>query len=119
MENEYFNKGKTIHAVIYEKAFQSVGREFTSHEFGKEVKRIIKSETGYYPKYRIRGGEYLHTVAIQTSLRRWVKNQIDGKKSFTGTIEEFAYSWDESKAIAYLKSKGYKIMKPVNQWEEV
>jgi len=113
MEKEYFNKGKTIRADIYKKAFLSVGREFTSHEFGNEVKRIIKSETGYYPKFRIRGGEYLHTVATQISLRRWIKSD-NLTKEFNSHIDLTI-----SEAIKYLKLEGYKIMKPVNQWEEV
>ena len=80
---------------------------FTSNEFNK---RAIKN--GYPAKNLKRKGlaNFIRKYANNTynGSKIWVK--IDKNKN-TGII-------NEPEMIEYLKSKGYKIMKPVNEWVE-
>lgn len=92
---------------ILEEAFELMPNEFTSRQFSKAATR-----RGLNKKLTRSGilAVFLHEVALQTySNKQWIKklkNQVNENNKITD-------------AIALLKSNGYKIMKPVTNFEEV
>jgi len=93
--------------LILEKTMNEMPNSFTSNEFNK---RAIKN--GYPAKNLKRKG-------LANFIRKYADNAYEGSKTWvkidknknTGIISE-------PEMIEYLKSKGYKIMKPVNEWVE-
>ena len=95
---------------ILEKTIAEMPNSFTSNEFNK---RAIKN--GYPSKLLKRKG-------LASFIRKYADNAYEGSKTWVKRdkpkkiISENEIS--ENVMIEYLKSKGYKIMKPVNEWVE-
>lgn len=93
--------------LILEKTMYEMPNSFTSNEFNK---RAIKNG---YPTKNLKG------KGLASFIRKYADNAYKGSKTWvkrdknknTGIISE-------PEMIEYLKSKGYKIMKPVNEWVE-
>lgn len=83
---------------------------FTSNEFNKQA---IKNG---YP------ARMLRKKGLAPFIRKYADNAYDGSKTWVKkevkkeVINENTTS--DEKMIQYLKSKGYKIMKPVSEWVE-
>jgi hypothetical protein len=90
---------------------------FSSNEFANlAVKKGL-------PKKRVSFGDvsaFLHHNAIQSkeSNRMWHKKQ-DTKKANEIEIPFCKESKNEENAISFLKSKGYRISKKVEEWVEI
>lgn len=97
---------------ILEKTMNEMPNSFTSHEFNK---RAIKN--GYPAKNLKRKG-------LANFIRKYADNAYEGSKTWVQRSakekkEDRQYTFvtfDE--IISFLKSKGYKIMRPVNEWVE-
>lgn len=83
--------------------------EFSSNEFAFECRRMQVSDRYLHNNL----AQFLHKQTTQhpKSRRLWVKEYKE-----TPIIEEIN---QESKAIAFLKAKGYKISKKIEKWEEI
>jgi len=96
---------------ILEKVMEKMPTHFSSNEF---VKKAVK--LGLANVYRTNGTiiRFLHKNAIQTTSRKMWMKRDDPK-------EQSRISFDDEilRAIDLLKSKGYKIMKPVSEWQEL
>lgn len=94
---------------ILQKALDKMPQQFSSNEFSDKAIRLG------YPKEMIsrgRLGLFLHKNCIQSpeSRRMWMKKKDDQTLHFNVDLET---------AIGLLKMKGYKIMKPKTDWEEI
>ena len=78
---------------------------FTSNEFNK---RAVKN--GF-------SSEFLKRKGLSSFLRKYADNAYEGSKTWV-KIDKTNNIISEDEMIKYLKSKGYKIMKPVNEWVE-
>ena len=78
---------------------------FTSNEFNK---RAIKNG---YPS------NLLKRKGLANFIRKYADNAYEGSKTWVKR-DETKKIISENEMIEYLKSKGYKIMKPVNEWVE-
>jgi hypothetical protein len=92
---------------ILSKALEKMPDFFSSNQFADAAIRLN------YPKIAITKGmlgSYLHKHATQsnTSKRMWHK-RVNYPHQFN----------DIDAAIALLKSHGYRILKPVNDWQEI
>lgn len=80
---------------------------FTSNEF------CMKARQNGLSQSRINSGavgDFLHENAIQCGTKRtWRKKSEIKNREFT-RIED---------AVAFLKSQGYKVLKPINEWLEL
>jgi len=103
---------------IFQKAFNEMDQTFTSHEFSE-----LSQKYGVPKSVTATGGccGFLHTVAVQQSRKVWEKKsstpqitqlQIDVTPE---SKEEELVKW----LISELKSRGYRIMKPRSEWEEI
>tara|TARA_R110001592_G_scaffold103236_1_gene290927 strand:- start:308 stop:610 length:303 start_codon:yes stop_codon:yes gene_type:complete len=94
-----------------ERTLKSMPQYFSSNEFSRKAQKYG------VPMWQIKNGiiaKFLHKYAIQTNSRRtWVKKQ----EINTEVIENIDFSVE--KAIKLLKSKGYKIMKPITEYKEL
>jgi hypothetical protein len=102
--------------TLLHKTLSEMPNVFTSNEFNK------KAVTNGYSKTQ------LQKKGLGTWLKKYCDNMYGGSK--TWVKKEFKdkkhkpdlYSSDnkisEEQLINYLKSKGYKVMKPVNEWVE-
>lgn len=95
---------------------------FTSNEFCKKAKHNGLSRN------RIADGTcglFLHQNAVQDgSKRRWRKKKVENFLDTLVEVAEINRSHDKkrdiARAVALLKSEGYKIMKPIQpQYEEI
>lgn len=79
---------------------------FTSNEFNEQA---IKNG---YPQRSLR------KKGLASFIRKYADNAYEGSKTWVKkeVIDENTMS--DQKMIQYLKSKGYKIMKPVPKWVE-
>jgi len=93
--------------MILEKTMQEMPSSFTSNEFNK---RAVKN--GYPPKILKRKG-------LASFIRKYADNAYEGSKTWVkkDKIQDKKIMTDEE-MIKHLKSKGYKIMKPVKEWVE-
>ena len=95
---------------ILEKTMNEMPNIFTSNEF---TKRAILNGL---PKPRNNNGfgDFIEFYAVNEykGSKTWSKKQQVFKNTETISI-------DEKTCIDFLKSKGYKILKPINQFEEV
>ena len=78
---------------------------FTSNEFNK---RAMKN--GYPSKNLKRKG-------LASFIRKYADNAYQGSKTWVKRDKANSIM-SENEMIEHLKSKGYKIMKPVNEWVE-
>lgn len=91
-------------------AFAAMPKEFTGNEFSKVCQNVGIKQS------KIDAGvatQFLHLNARQTTSRKmWIKNSAPKESGDVATdkIEE---------AIATLKSAGYKVFKPITQFEEI
>ncbi len=93
--------------LILEKTMNEMPKSFTSHEFNK---RAIKNG---YPAKSLKG------KGLASFIRRYADNAYEGSKTWIKRDEtKTTDTISELEMIEYLKSKGYKIMKPVNEWVE-
>ena len=98
--------------LILEKTMNEMPNSFTSNEFNK---RAVKN--GYPAKNLKRKGlsSFIRKYADNAyyGSKTWVKRRAKVKK------EDRQYSFETfDEIISFLKSKGYKIMRPVNEWVE-
>lgn len=103
---------------LLNEVFNEMPNEFSSHDFCK-----VLAGKGF-SRAKIKKGaaaEYLKSVSIQNEKwsRTWRKIPVQPQLSIHDINVPVAMSMTEQGAIAYLKSLGYKIMKPINQWEEI
>ena len=93
--------------MILEQTIQEMPDSFTSNEFNK---RAIKN--GYPAKKLKRKG-------LASFIRKYADNAYEGSKTWVkrNNLQEKNIMTDED-MIKHLKGKGYKIMKPVNEWIE-
>ena len=107
-----------IQHEILLKAFNQMPNTFTSNEFGNAAR------AAGYSKRRTKNGQ------LGMFLSRYADNEYRGSKTWTkktaiDLIEPVRAASNlisfenEEKIIQYLKSKGYKIMKPTTNWEEI
>lgn len=91
--------------LILEKTIAEMPNSFTSNEFNK---RAIKNG---YPAKRLKG------KGLSSFIRKYADNAYEGSKTWVKRYKTKNII-SENEMIEYLKSKGYKIMKPVNEWIE-
>ena len=87
---------------------------FTSHEFVKALKKKGFSEKLLRNGYAL---EFLKRNCRQEARRSKVWYKVK-----EGSGQQQIFQEDdkmEKDAVAYLKSLGYRIMKPVNEWQEM
>lgn len=95
-----------------EKTMEQMPNSFTSYEFNK-----MAIKNGYpAKKLKIKGlANFIRKYADNAykGSKTWVKRSAKEKK------EDRQYSFATfDEIISFLKSKGYKIMRPVNEWVE-
>lgn len=115
---------------IIRKTFDEMPNQFTGMQFNKALVR------NGYPKQTIKENkgrcDFLRPMAenLGYKAKTWIKNPEFQKSTGMFKDEEpiiiskpietiKAPEMNEEKAIEFLKSKGYKIMKPVSNWEEI
>jgi len=91
--------------MILEKTINEMPNTFTSNEFNKKA---IKN--GYPAKNLKRKG-------LASFIKKYADNAYEGSKTWVKRNKTISIMSDEE-MINYLKNKGYKIMKPVNEWVE-
>lgn len=99
---------------ILEKTITEMPKSFTSHEFNKQA---IKNG---YP------AEKLKRKGLANFIRKYADNAYEHSKMWTkrdeknNIMSEYKTNntMSDDEIIKYLKSKGYKIMKPVKDWIE-
>ena len=99
---------------ILEKTITEMPKSFTSNEFGK---RAIKNG---YPSRKLK------RKGLASFLWKYADNAYKGSKTWikrdkTNNImsaDEKNNRMSDDEMIKYLKSKGYKIMKPIRDWIE-
>ena len=92
---------------ILERTIAEMPDSFTSYEFNKMA---IKNG---YPSGNLK------RKGLASFIRKYADNAYEGSKTWikrdkTNNIKQMS----EDEMIKHLKSKGYKIMKPVNEWVE-
>jgi len=100
---------------ILEKTFDQMPRIFTSNAFNS------KAVKNGYPKRLLKNNGlawFLHKYADNDKDRTktWVKRNTAITYQ-TEIIKEYKFK-NVDEIISFLKNKGYKIMKPVNDWVE-
>lgn len=116
-QNRAIKKSAKPEIELLSQTLDQMPNGFSSHDFC-----TVLSAKGF-SKAKIRKGaaaEYLRTVAIQTGkgARTWRKKPVQTQLSIHD-INVPAATITEQGAIEHLKKLGYKIMKPINQWEEI
>ena len=111
-----------MNLFILEKTMQEMSNVFTSHEFNK---RAVKNG---YPARILKGkglANFIRKYADNFSWgsRTWIKREgASSPNEVSETrIKRRCTSLPINEidaAIEFLKSKGYKVMKPVSEWEE-
>ena len=99
------NLTKQQFMMVLEKTIQEMPNSFTSNEFNK---RAVKN--GYPVKS-------LKTKGLSNFLRKYADNAYVGSKTWIKRDVKNSSLTDEE-MIKHLKSKGYKIMKPISDWIE-
>lgn len=98
--------------LILEKTMNQMPKIFTSNEFNK------KAVFNGYPAKKIRH------KGLANFIRRYAENENYYSKTWTKNEKNEAISTFEKKemtvdfAIQFLKSKGFKVLKPVNEFVE-
>lgn len=98
--------------TILEKTMEQMPNSFTSNEFNK------KAISNGYPRKSIQ------RKGLSNFIRKYADNAYRGsktwiKRSSKEKKEDKQYAFETfDEIIAFLKSKGYKIMRPVNEWVE-
>lgn len=103
------------------RAFEAMPDIFTSRVFNKKALSLG------YPKSMLQGNGlagFLHRYADNQGKfsKVWRKKSVPEpvKDEFSNAISAPEPVKDEiSKAIFLLKSKGYRVLKPINDWEEL
>lgn len=94
-----------------QKALNNMTKHFSSNQFSKEAKKH-----GITPR-QVQDGicaKFLHKNAIQSNTKRtWIKIVEFDTKSKRNIDYDIEY------AINLLKSKGYKILKPITEFKEL
>ena len=102
---------------ILEKTMEEMPRVFTSREFNKSAIRkgypeeIIRRNSGLSEFIK------LHAYNNGHGGKTWTKKNAEPDLLFSNDIE--FYKEEIEYFIKALKSKGYKVMKPVNEWVEL
>lgn len=97
---------------ILEKTMEQMPNSFTSNEFNKKAISNGYSKT------------LLQRKGLSTFIRKYADNAYEGSKTWVKRSakekkEDRQYSFATfDEIISFLKSKGYKIMRPVNEWVE-
>jgi len=91
--------------MILEKTMEEMPNSFTSNEFNK---RAIKN--GYPVRSLKRKG-------LSSFIKKYADNAYEGSKTWMKKNKNQTTTTEED-MIKHLKGKGYKIMKPVNDWVE-
>src|SRR5574344_815075 len=95
---------------ILEKTMEQMPNSFTSQEFNK-----MAIKNGYPAKN-------LKSKGLANFIRKYADNDYRGSKTWVKRSakekkEDRQYSYETfDEIISFLKSKGYKIMRPVNEW---
>ena len=96
--------------TILEKTMREMPKTFTSNEFNK---RALKN--GYSERI-------LKNKGLATFINIYACNGYSGSKTWTKrenvNYKSSNIELSDEQMIKHLKSKGYKIMKPVNDWIE-
>lgn len=90
---------------ILEKTIEQMPEWFTSNEFNK-----LAIQNGY-PARRLR------QKGLSSFLRRYADNAYKGSKTWIKRNTK-TDDLNDIEMIAYLKNRGYKIMKPIKDWVE-
>ena len=105
---------------ILKKTFDQMGNCFTSQEFAKKA---IKN--GYSRDLITRNGglaPFLKMYATNDPkyIKTWIKNTSIIERPKPIELEGIDYCFKSiDDVIRFVKSKGYKVLKPVNNWEEI
>ena len=96
---------------ILKKTMAEMPKSFTSFEFNR---RAVKNG---YPERKLKNKGLASFISIYADNitprgKTWVKKDVNVNLSNSIILST------EQQAIKYLKSKGYKVMKPVNEWVE-
>jgi len=91
--------------MILEKTISEMPNSFTSNEFNKRARK-----NGYPAKNLQRKG-------LASFIKKYANNAYPGSKTWIKKTSSESLIREEE-MIEHLKSKGYKIMKPVNEWVE-
>ena len=90
-----------------EQALQKMPQQFTSNAFYKIMRKI--NPDGYISDHLVL--IFLKTNCIHLDKRLWEKKALQSKQMTIDTSLE--------QAIALVKAAGLRIMKPVNEWQEI
>jgi hypothetical protein len=110
---------KTIRQIL-EKTITEMPNTFTSNEFGKQATLNgypnKRSQNKHFSKFLIKYAEN-EGFRSKTWHKKVRKKYFDDKPIIR---EKIVSTFDNvEEAIKLLKSKGYKIMKPINEWVEI
>ena len=101
---------------ILQKALNEMPDKFTSNQFIKVALKYGISEK----LIRYNGiPKFLRKHVKKTGLRLWEKKQVTQRNILHSPFMTIDQIWSEESSIQFLKSKGYKIMKPTTGWEEI
>jgi hypothetical protein len=102
---------------ILRKTMDEMPNVFTSNHFNKRAilngypkKKIVSTGTSNFVK-KLANNEYYGS-------KTWVKKKVIIKKEYNPNHYK-AKTLTEDEAVLFLKEKGYKILKPINKWEEI
>ena len=101
---------------ILNKTLDEMPDVFTSNEFNR------KAVSNGYPKDRLKQtglARYLHLHAFNDKKfkKTWTKRSKTKHQDEVRKNNYVFKSFDE--IVLFLKTKGYRVMKPINQWEEL
>lgn len=109
-----------IASEILKKTFDQMGNCFTSQEF---TKKAIKN--GYSRDLITRNGGLAPFLKMYAKndpkyIKTWIKNPKITERPDPIHLEAIGYHFKSiDDVIRFIKSKGYKVLKQVNNWEEI
>lgn len=107
---------------IFLKTFDEMPKHFTSFQF---TRRLIHNG---FPEHKIKNngvGKFLHVYAENEYFRSktWTKRTSvsipRNELKLNDVKEQSSTEMTDEQMIQHLKSKGYKIMKPIKEWIEL
>ena len=103
--------------VLLDKTLDEMPQSFSSNVFGKIAIKNGVAKCFIENRYVL---NYLRANANRGSSKRTWYKKTQGKTSIKTPIKtQEPYQLNETKCIEFLKERGYKIMKPVNEWKEI
>jgi len=96
---------------VLEDVFKAMPDVFTAREFRSQLEA-----RGYNP---YRGKKGFNDFLSKHAKTEYPKSKTWIKKTGTSWIEPISEKTDLQKAIELLKNNGFRILKPINQWEEL